>query len=303
MEKELISVCICTYKRVDLLQRLLDCLKSQLISPEFLFEAVIVDNDRAQSAEKMVRSHPLQATIKVIYDCETIQNISLTRNLAIRKANGNLITFIDDDEYPIEGWLDCLYRTYKRYSSDGVLGPVLPDFPLRTPNWLKKGNFFNRRRLPTGTPISGKDARTGNVLFKKSIFVEGEPWFDPAFGRTGGEDSDFFARQFRQGRVFTWCDEAIVYETVPPERLKAGYHIKKYLRSGTLDGEIFRRHDTQIKKMEYIKNLIVLGGGILVIPFLFLTPKYVWMRIGRKLAYSFGFAMAAVGLSVLRHRS
>jgi hypothetical protein len=107
-----------------------------------------------------------------------------------------------------------------RCNADGVLGPVLPDFAPEAPEWLRRGAVYQRRRHATGTPIDAGDARTGNVLLRRALFPDGELWFDPAYGRSGGEDSEFFARQFALGRRFVWCDEAEAYEEIPSERWK-----------------------------------------------------------------------------------
>ena len=60
--------------------------------------------------------------------------------------SGNLVAFIDDDECPVGDWLAQLFKTLKRYGADGVLGPVVPDFPTAAPAWLKKGRVFERQR-------------------------------------------------------------------------------------------------------------------------------------------------------------
>jgi hypothetical protein len=209
------------------------------------------------------------------------------------------VAFIDDDECPGGDWLVQLYRTLKKHSADGVLGPVLPDFPADAPRWLKRGRFFDRRRLPTGTRISARDARTGNVLLLRSVFPEGESWFDPAFGRTGGEDSDFFWRQCNIGRVFIWCDEAFVYEAVPPERWKASFHLKRLLRAGTQDGEWIRAG--RLPGM-LARNFAILCACAALAPLSFLLPKHVGMRILQKGAYCCGIVTAYFGLSILRYR-
>jgi succinoglycan biosynthesis protein ExoM len=294
-----ISVCICTFRRPDMLARLLDALADQRLDSSFSFDIVVVDNDSERSAESTVRSFQLRRDIETIYDCEPERNISMTRNRAIRNAVGNLIAFVDDDEYPVQGWLADLHRTLKRNEADGVLGPVLPEFPAGAPDWLRKGHFFKRRRIPTDTRISLEDGRTGNVLLRKSIFVDGGAWFDPAFGRTGGEDSDFFQRQFRQGRVFVWCDEAAVHETVLPERWRTSYYLRRYLRSGTVDGELMRagRLPSTI-----LRHVVILGACTVAAPFSLLLRKHVSTRVFQKLAYCGGILTAYCGMSLLRHR-
>jgi hypothetical protein len=155
--------------------------------------------------------------------------------------------------------------------------------------------------LPSGTRISAGDARTGNLLIRRSIFVEGDDWFDPAFGRTGGEDSDFFYRQFRRGRVFVWCDEAVVYEMVPPNRWSVAYHVKRYLRSGTLDGERIRARGLASKGL-IARSALVLCVCSAVAPFLGLLRKQAATRILQKVAYCVGIITAYHGVSLLRDR-
>ena len=148
-----ISVCICTFKRPEMLTQTLDGVTSQVTESVFSYEVVVVDNDSRRSAEDTVRRFQSTNELKISYDCEPEQNIALTRNRVIHNATGNFIAFIDDDEYPVKDWLFRLYHTITEYSADGVLGPVLPFFPPEVPQWLKKGNIFDRRRFRTGTRL------------------------------------------------------------------------------------------------------------------------------------------------------
>jgi succinoglycan biosynthesis protein ExoM len=291
---------VCTFRRPELLSRLLDALASQVPDPSFRFDVVVIDNDRDRSAQQAVRRFQLRGDVDAVYDCEPEQNISLARNRAIRNATGNLVAFLDDDEYPAKDWLAQLHRTLKMHNASGVLGPVLPDFPPDAPRWLERGRFFRRRRLPTGTSITSRDARTGNVLLRRSIFTEYDGWFDPAFGRTGGEDSDFFLRQFETGGVFVWCDEAIAYETVPPERWKVSFHLKRYLLSGTVDGELVRVGKLPATLLS--RNFFILCACVTVAPLSLLMRKHFRVRVLQKLAYCGGILTASCGLSLVRHR-
>jgi succinoglycan biosynthesis protein ExoM len=296
-----ISVCICTYQRPERLRQLLDALACQKTDGSFTYDVVVVDNDKGRSAEPCVREFQDRRALSLIYDCEPEQNISLTRNRAIRNASGNVIAFIDDDEVPVAEWLMALHRTMAAHAADGVLGPVLPEFPPAAPAWLKKGRFFDRRRLATGSRIAACDGRTGNLMLRRSLFVDGELWFDPAFGRTGGEDSDFFWRQARQQRLFVWCDEAVAHEIVPPERWSAGYHVKRYLRSGTLDGERMRSGRLE-SRGKIVRNGVIFCGCAAIAPFAFLMRKDISTRVLQKLAYCGGILTAYCGMSLLRYR-
>jgi glycosyltransferase involved in cell wall biosynthesis len=296
-----ISVCICTFHRPELLSKALVGVTRQVTESSFTFEVVVVDNDQRRSAEETVRLlQPANAT-NIIYDCEPEQNIALARNRAIQSATGNLIAFIDDDEYPVEEWLIRLCRTMKACKSDGVLGPVLPTFPPGAPRWLKKGNIFNRRRFPTGTRLSARDTRTGNALLSRFILPEGATWFDPAFGLIGGEDTDFFKKQMALGRVFVWCDEAEAYETVPPERWQIMFHIKKFFIIGGVYGENLRKSWFS-GFAGFLKTIVSVPVWSIAVFVLFPFGKHFWIPPSLKLTYSVSCILSYCGLSLKRNR-
>jgi glycosyltransferase involved in cell wall biosynthesis len=283
------------------LARLLEGLDWQEKHPGFIVDVVVVDNDDRRSSESVVREFVGRGSLEVSYCCEPNRSISLARNMAVGNARGNLLAFIDDDERPEKDWLVQLFRTLKRFSADGVLGPVLPEYPQNAPDWLKKGRVFERRRHQTGRQITLDDARTGNVLLLRSLFRDNEVWFDPVFGRTGGEDSDFFERQFAKDKVFVWCDEAVAYETVPPERWKGSFHMRRMWRAGTSTGEWMRAGRLPAGPF-LAKYSALFGTCVAVMPFTVVAPKHLRMTALQKMAYSGGVLAAYFGLSVLRER-
>lgn len=294
-----ISVCICTFKRPAMLGRLLDSIIKQSTNSAFNYEIVIVDNDKMHSAEKLVREYRDTSQCKIIYDCEPEQSISLARNRTIRNAAGNFIAIIDDDEFPAQDWLCKMYQCLKAKNADGVLGPVLPHFPEGAPAWLQKSGLCDRARNLTGSPITGKDLRTGNVLFQRSVFEKNDKWFDPARGLTGGSDGEFLSRQIERGRKFVWCDDALVFETVSEDRWQASFYLKRQLRIGTMAGEIIR----QSKRIGALsKNFILLLGYAALLPFSMLAGKHIWMKVLTKVYYNAGCILSFLKLINVKQR-
>ena len=296
---DIISVCICTYLRPEMLSKALEAVLNQSRSDLFSFEVVIVDNDKKRSAEDTTRIFQSYTDITITYTCEPEQNIALARNRAVHKAGGNYIAFIDDDEFPINDWLIKLYSCLHEYQADSVLGPVVPDYLPGTPSWLIKSGFCDRRRIPTGSEITNKDKRTGNILLKRCLFEQGAPWFDPARGLTGGEDSDFISRQMRKGRKFIWCNEAVVYETVVEARWTTSYYLNRSFRSGTISAKIARK---QKAVFSVFKAVLLLGIANIILPFSFLTGKHNWMKILTRILYHAGFLLSYTGLVDARLR-
>ena len=120
-DKSHISVCICTYKRPELLRQLLIELGRQDTAELFGYSIVVADNDRAESARSVVRVFSENSQIAVNYCVEPEQNIALARNKALENASGDFVAFIDDDELPARNWLLTLFETCNRYRADGVL--------------------------------------------------------------------------------------------------------------------------------------------------------------------------------------
>jgi glycosyltransferase involved in cell wall biosynthesis len=294
-----ISVCICTFKRPAMLAKVLDGVISQAPDSAFTFEIVIVDNDKMRSAEKLVHEYQKSRQCKIIYDCEPEKGIPLARNRTIRNSSGNFIATIDDDEFPAENWLSKLYECIKEYNADGVLGPVLPDFPPGAPAWLKKSGLCDRPRNVTGSPITGRDLRTGNVLFQRHVFEKEDIWFDPARGLTGGSDGEFLSRQIRRGREFFWCDEAIVFETVHKERWSASFYLKRNFRIGTLAAT---KRRTPRSFGIVLKSFVLLLGYSFLFPLSFLAGKHIWMRVLTKLYYNAGYALSFLSLVRVQKR-
>ena len=298
-KKDHITVCICTYKRPKLLLRLLLAVCQQRTGGLFDYSIVVVDNDGAESAKDMVLDLKERYPIDIGYYCEAEQNIALARNKAIEKSRGGLVAFIDDDEFPEENWLLNLYKTYKEFRADGVLGPVRPHFQVEPPKWIIKGKLFDRRTFTTGSIMKDlREMRTGNVLLCGNVINEKEPAFDRRFGKTGGEDTDFFKRKLANGYVFAWCDEAMVYETVPPERFKRAYFLKRALLRGVSTAK--RGH---LGIFNFGKSLIAVILYTSALPMLLIIGHHHFMKFLIKDCDHIGKLLAACGLELVKERT
>ena len=226
-----ISVCIASYNRPVLLQKLLDSLEDQATDDKFKYSIVVVDNDKNLTAQNVVLSIAQNAPISIQYYSEPIQNISLARNLLIKMSKGNLIAFIDDDEFAEKDWLLNLYGTMKKYNCQIVNGPVCPFFDPVIPIWIKRTKYFDPQEVKTGAS-SYKICATGNCLIDRVVFDKFPDPFNPKFGLTGGEDTDFFKRAKELNISFCWCNEAIAYEYIGPNRAQVQYIVRRSFSGG-----------------------------------------------------------------------
>jgi succinoglycan biosynthesis protein ExoM len=225
-----VAICITTFRRRDLLRRLLEGISRlsfvRMPRPDIL--VVIVDNDAARGAADVCDSVALPWPAK--YVVEPRRGIAQARNRAIREAEDpDFLAFLDDDEAPTPQWLDELLWTQACFDGDVVCGPVLPHFSSSAPEWVKTGRFFSKQVFATGRSL--ESCSTANVLISRKV-ISSVPAFDERFGLTGGEDTHFFLRVRKAGFNIICSGGAVVYESVPTSRASLKWLLRRAYQSG-----------------------------------------------------------------------
>lgn len=291
-----VSVCICTFRRPELLKRLLARLEEQRTESRLRFNVVISDNDPDASARPVVLDFAKRDSFPIAYTSEPRQNIALARNAALRQADGEFLAFIDDDELPQDDWLLVMVDACERFQCAGVLAPVRPSFDDEPARWIIDGGFFERPENPTGKIMPWNECRTGNVLLRRSVLDGVDEPFNPAFG-TGGEDIDFFHRMTQVGHVFRWCTEGAVYETVPNERRTRRYLLSRALLRGRNNVKLSAERGKRLAR-----SLVAAPAYLLVLPFTLLLGQHVFMKYAIKFCDHAGRILALVGLNPVSER-
>jgi glycosyltransferase involved in cell wall biosynthesis len=296
-EPDEITVCVCSYRRPELLERLLAALAVQRTDGSFTFLCAIVDNDPLESARSVVERLQPVFPVPIRYAVETTRNFALARNQALRLVSGNYFAFIDDDELPCEDWLLQLWRTLHRYRADAVLGPVRPYFERHPPSWVVRSRICDRPSYPTGSTVHWRKTRTGNVLLRTALVAKDGIRFDPAYA-TGGEDVDFFMRAARAGNSFVWCEEAPAYEVVPESRLRRWYHLKRAFLQGRVSFKYATDRLSTIGRLRVaVKALAATIIYTCALPLLFLSGDHIGMKYLIKNCHHIGRLLAALGVS------
>jgi succinoglycan biosynthesis protein ExoM len=216
----LVAVCIATYHRPDMLEKLLLTLRDQVGPEDCALEFRLVDNDAAGSARAVAEKWAGALPGPLRYEIEPRQGISAARNHALDMGPADLFASIDDDETAAPRWLVELVSTLDRTQADAVFGPVLGTYPAGSPAWLVRGRFFDRQVGADGRRLLWKETRTGNTLVRGTWFTEKGFRYASDYGRSGGEDTQLFARMGLEGAVFRASARAMVREEVPLERTR-----------------------------------------------------------------------------------
>jgi glycosyltransferase involved in cell wall biosynthesis len=287
-----ITVCICTYKRPTLLKHALESVCSQRTDSLFTHSVVVSDNDKAESGRATAEEVASHSNCQVKYTVEPRQGIAMARNNAVANATGDFIAFIDDDEFAPDGWLLTLFHALEHFGCDGVLGPVDPYFDDDAPQWVIKGGFYKRPVVASGVVLGFKKCRTGNVLLKRELFNDVEP-FNPKC--LSGEDQDFFKRKISEGKAFVWCHEAPAYEAVPPVRWKRSFLMRRALFRG-----VFAQRNHGLQPVRVLQALVSVPVYAVMLPIALLLGQASFMKCVFKLSFHAGRLCALFGFNPIQ---
>jgi glycosyltransferase involved in cell wall biosynthesis len=227
-----VVIAVLTYKRNDDIGELLPMLVTEAASISPGAAVLVIDNDPEGGAREVVeafqRGNP---EAEAAYLNEVTPGIAAARNAALDWSHDRrYLVFIDDDERPQAEWLRRLCTTMLEHRAAAVAGAVISEFEQEPEPWLIAGGYFQRRRLPTGTPITV--AATNNLMLDlEQVRAEGVR-FDLRLGLVGGSDSLFTASLARAHRRLVWCDEAVVVDRVPAARSTRDWVVKRAYRMG-----------------------------------------------------------------------
>lgn len=238
----MITATISTYNREKYLPQVLDSLRRQTLDKS-LFEIVLVDNNSPGNTEEITRKFIVDnPDLEVSYHLETNQGLSYGRNRGIKEGKGKYITFIDDDAFLSEGYLEKIYNYFEAEKDIAAIGSkILLHYEDVIPKWENKylnsllGWFdigderleFPKNDYPRGS----------NMSFRMDVF-ERVGNFNVDLGRKGGnlagsEEKDMFKRIYEHDDLkVIYVPDAIVYHCVPLERTTAGFIKRQALGTG-----------------------------------------------------------------------
>ena len=223
-----ICIAIASIGRPDLLKTVQSF--ERLEHPKGLSLSVIIgDDSKDGAAARLLADYESQSFALKVIDVAS-QNIAHCRNACLDACDADFIAFIDDDEEADPQWLMSLMTSAEREKADAVFGQIISTYYPQVPDWIKKADPVGRmRQRPTGSVNTGS---SGNAMVRMSAVHQYGLRFDPRFGRTGGEDTDFFLKLSSAGGRLYFTNDAIVRETVLPEKSTQEFFIKRALRSG-----------------------------------------------------------------------
>ena len=264
----LVSVLIASMGRASLLSTLDSIARARLPAGTTL-EIVIADDSTDDAVTARLAGYATPLVIRVL--SVAARNVAVARNAGLDAARGDWLLLVDDDEYVDPDWIAAHLGAARDFAADVVFGPVYPVYPEGTPDWVRAANpmFHDMGWSSPGKAVDF--GQSGNTLIRADLVRRLEIRFDPDFGRSGGEDNDFFRRLARRGARMVVTDAAKAWETVPAERVRTGYLRDRMVRTGRIYASLALRGVHGPRRLAFaldalLKFTVAAAGAIALLP-------------------------------------
>lgn len=292
-----------TFRRPDRLRALLASIAAQRLPDDIALSVFVADNDPHHRAGQALAASLSDCRWPIAAAVTDRPGIDAARNRLLDEARArgvDLLAMIDDDETASPDWLAGLIAAHRRHQADVVGGPViyLPDAP--PPAGFATSGAFAVKRHADG-PIAIVTG-AGNLLLDCAMLARlGWPRFAREFGRSGGEDKEYFTRLAKAGARFAWAPAALAYERVPAGRLTVAALLRRAYGVGGSDYRIDRLHGKPgAGRRHLVRSVALLAAAPVLAPGLLLPASRLWLlrrfaRAAGRLAAARGQRFAAYG--------
>jgi GT2 family glycosyltransferase len=203
-----LSVIIPTYNRPRQLARFLAEME-KVTAPPGGYELILVDDGSLQDLKPVVAPHANRLPVRLLRQ-EPNAGVAVGRNFGVQHAEGEYVTFSDDDILPTQNWLVALEARCRRHR-DCIIGG-------RTLNALTDNLFSTASQMIVDVAYAwhntdASDARFfagNNITVPRTSYLE-LGGFDERFGRAFAEDRDFCDRCRAKGHKLVFAPEVILY--------------------------------------------------------------------------------------------
>lgn len=258
MNKPKLSIVVCTYNREIFIQKTLEHLLDQTANFND-YEVLFIDNNSPDRSAKICKDfqekHP---ELHLRYFLETNQGHTFARNRGINEAKSELISFIDDDAFVRQDYVENMIAFFAQHSqAEAIGGKIIPLYESGSePDWMspylltlvaaidlgEEPKPFAKNKFPIGA----------NIAFRKTVF-EKHGLFDVNLGRRGdnlegGDEKEIIYRIRKAGAQVVYAPNVVVDHFIPQKRVEMDY-IK---RMGTGVG----RHERKRIKKEGFKGIL-----------------------------------------------
>ena len=206
-----ISVIIPTHRRPKQLRNLLLSLSQQMNS--HLYEVIVISNLLEKNVQKLVHSFNTSILSFQYFYVGQI-GVNKARYLGVRKAQGEVLLFLDDDCYlPNSTFLQKVYELHQRHPEFSAIGGRYSLDPLATN--VARAYHHNADSWLTQShqgPEGNAQLLGGNTSYKASVLAHQFKFNENI--KFGGAEAELNARLVRAGHRLFLCEEIPVIHNI-----------------------------------------------------------------------------------------
>lgn len=230
-----ISVIIPVYNSSTYLRKCLDSVVNQTLKDI----EIIVINDGSTDDSKNIIEEYLCKYKNIIFIDQENKGIGKTRNIGIKKATGEYITFVDSDDYIKENMLEEYYKYAKKHNFDLVIGSYIKK--INNKEIIFENNKFKTENVKTTPQILylieyGPWAK----LYKREMLINNNIYFDE---KRKYEDMPFVSKALLKSKLIGQITEPYYY-----------YIIHNNSETTTMDKRVFDILDILKEIKDYYKR-------------------------------------------------
>lgn len=117
-----LDLVICTYNNASLLERTLEAISQQKVSPDVQWQILVVNNNCTDETVQIVEKYSKSGLIPLRMLTETTQGLTPARLCGVKNTNGEWIAFVDDDCLLAQNWVEMATKFALSHSDCGAFG-------------------------------------------------------------------------------------------------------------------------------------------------------------------------------------
>lgn len=247
-----VSVVICTHD-TDRFPHLVEAVQSIQQQSHDAVEAVVVCDGNDELYEQIVERFGDEPDVKTLCN-ETNRGVSYSRTRGAKRADGDVVCFMDDDAVARPDWVERLVAVYEESDALAVGGRMAGRWLGRQPWFLPAEFYWLIGVTYEGFADAGEEVRNtyeSNISFRRDVFLE-LGGFDTAFGPTAtsyshSEGAEIGVRlQRAYGRGVVYEPAAVVEHKIFPYRLELAFLFEKALQQGESKYQLGQQSSAEI---------------------------------------------------------
>jgi glycosyltransferase involved in cell wall biosynthesis len=266
IEKLGVSIILCCHNSAKRLPETLSHLQKQIVSPEILWEVILVNNASTDDTSEVAKQIWISEIPFKVVD-EPNPGLIHARIKGFQEAQYEFVSFVDDDNWVDENWVKVVYQKMIEHPEVGALGgQSLPAFESKKPSWFDQfeSSFAVGKQLEIeGEMPYGKLLWGAGITIRKTAWVKlKENGYKPLLhGRRGkhifsGEDSELCYSLLLDDWKLFYTPSLIFYHFMPDSRINWIYLSKLFRGFGrkNIYLQIYQKILDEKNNLELIKD-------------------------------------------------